>query len=99
MKISAILYKAANEHLWTGEGDWPFVEKDVEVYSCIAAQKAFPIDKFWNFYPKTMAFLQALGCDTNSTECFNEFKDKKTKQAARYAWLMFAAHIAEEENL
>lgn len=116
MKISTLLRKAANNHLWVGG---KYYNQQGEVFSCIAVTAAinakYPISKWWpsdrtpedrialekrdRLSDKAMAFLNSLGCATYSTKAFSEFKGNKQRQAARYAWLMFAAQVAEEEGL
>lgn len=112
MKISTLLRKAANEHLWVGG---KYYNQQGEVFSCsaviAAARDTYPNFCWWplkeneNLYKrkalqeKALAFLYELGCPVCSTTAFNEFKIGKTRQAVRYAWLMFAAQVAKEEGL
>lgn len=92
MKISEILWKAANESLWDGSGH----HYNRETYSCAAVAEAEGVSVWWE--SKTVAFLKEFGVTPESRTEFDEFKYGGDQQGARYAWLMFAAMIAEEEG-
>jgi hypothetical protein len=43
--------------------------------------------------------LSNMGLDLKAFNCFCEFPMGVERQGARYAWLMFAADIAEEQGV
>lgn len=95
MKISEILWRAANEHLWDGYGD----DLDAIIYSCDAVDKAATGRVVGSYRCGACAFLRELGCTSDAMYLFNEFKSGPKRQGARYAWLMFASMYAEELGL
>lgn len=101
MKISEILWKAANERL-TEEDDW-WGDDEHSNLSCVAAALAegLSLDDPWRTNAKksrAVQFLRDLGCKPHSSRSFNSFSDDQ-RQGARYAWLMFASQYAEEQGL
>ena len=87
-KFSDILWEAANEKLWDGEGyGWRIRE-----YSCEAVWRIVGSDPI-------LDFLEELGVQTNSIFQMEEFSYGPERQAVRYCWLMFASMIAEEWGL
>lgn len=86
MKISEILRKAANEHLWDRTGR--LGEK--EIYSCDAI--ACVGANSW----EAIRFCQSLGLNSYSLSAFNEFESGPKRQGARFLWLHFAALVAED---
>jgi len=113
MKLSTLLRKAANNHLWDGDEE----DHEKEYYSCIAVEEAiytvvnvngrWSDNVAWNkvyrqraqLKNRASSFLKELGCPIDASCTFNNFRKIKEKQAARYSWLMFAAQIAKEEGL
>lgn len=106
MKISEILWKAANEQLWDGS--------NMRVYgnefdaSRNANKRRFSCDAFNSHYMteislcemrKVKEYLAEFGLDCESMQAFHEFDSGEERQGARYSWLMFASMIAEEEGL
>jgi hypothetical protein len=103
LKLSDILWHAANERLSTEDepsyqGHWP-----TRVYTCEAAAKAeIALGGNRNAtYDDCLChdFLVSLGVDCESIEQFDEFDPGMERQGARYLWLDFARLVAEEEGL
>lgn len=100
MKISEVLWEAANEHL---SENW---ESGME-YSCSAISRAAygPRTRMGGYADKerTMHFLFGLGLRRNAPYSHNIFSRVAPRgferQAARYTWLMLAYTIAKEEGL
>jgi hypothetical protein len=96
MKISEILWKAANEHLWVA-GD--AMDERTEEFSCHAIARA--LHKNWRRHRQenhpAMRFVRQLGCDPDASG-WSQAIDRDP-QGARYAWLMFASMYAEELGL
>lgn len=94
MKISSILWKAANERLsWDGWW-WPGTNDE---FSCLAVRKVTRAglkDK-----DKASKFLASLGVDPDAGWLFDEFPEGEVRQGARYLWLMFAYEVAKSEGL
>lgn len=103
MKISEILWKAANEKLWNGVDDRQEDERAWR-FSCDAVAHA--LGKRDAPYPEAydsevFEFLRELGCPTGALDAFGDTDadEKGEYQQVRYQWLMFAALIAEEEGI
>lgn len=104
MKISEILWRAANENLWPG---LPFDSYLSQVYSCIAVAHvelggaALRRMKWAHACRKSRAiqFLRELGCPIGGSRAFDRFSDSNAAQGARYLWLMFAYEVAKSEGL
>ncbi len=91
MKVSEVLWKAANEELWDGEDrGWEDNPYDLE-YSCYAIKAVA-----YGVNTPVMDFIVELGVNSDSVRVFNEFEEGEARQGARYAWLMFASMYAEE---
>jgi hypothetical protein len=93
MTIAKLLHRAADRHLSSTDSyGW-----DKEVESCsaviVAAQK-MDVD-----YRPVWRELEKMGVNTRSIRQFEEFPPGPERQAARYAWLKFAAMIAEEQGV
>lgn len=102
MKISDILWRAANEHLWDGSsiqeiGQWAF--------SCDAAFEAASINPttlkdMYSYRESAVGeFLEELGCPVTTAISFFDFPEGPQRQGARYLWLMFAYLVAKDEGL
>jgi hypothetical protein len=51
-------------------------------------------------YVQILAGLKEMGCPTDSCDAFDDsFGFNKENQQARYAWLKFAAMMAEEQGV
>jgi fructose-1,6-bisphosphatase len=109
-KISTILRNAANNYLWNGENYSQFAGKTAltEAEAANSVNKCrLSCDTFNPYHNKSVNcaemlkcknFLEELGLNAESYNAFNEFKVGEERQSVRYAWLMFAADIAEEEG-
>jgi hypothetical protein len=98
MKTSELLRRAANEHLWEGEGVYQFYTEKKQ-FSCDSVNQAYrtATRNKWATTPSHVkAFLKELGVNLNGFHEFDEFPHGPACQGARYAWLMFAADIADE---
>lgn len=108
--IADILHLAADKHLaskveqcWNRGGS-------KEKFSCCAMSEAVWV--LWNedkikskskrdeLINRCFEGLEAMGCPTGSTNAFGDMGEfKEENQQARYAWLKFAAMIAEEQGV
>ena len=93
MKISDILDHAADKRLWEGKGEVP---KGKRSFSCDAVFSAASTLDAANHARR---FLADCGVNTCGFHQFDEFAPGPERQAVRYAWLKFAAHVAREEGL
>lgn len=107
--VADILRDAANKYLLTTsqrfDGAW---YADIEKYSCNAVKKVLQLEVRPDIHmynqpmtkqeKKVFAFLRELGVDTKCIYQFNNISPAE-QQDARFAWLHFAADIAEEEGL
>ena len=93
--LADVLWRAANERLWDGRGDYSHREY-VWRFSC----DAVGCDGV-TLMERRSAFnlLQELGCCTGSLDLFSEFADGKKRQGVRYMWLLLAMHVAEDEGI
>lgn len=108
MKISDVLWIAANEFLSTTDG-MELVDGYLRSkYSCCAVEpvceKLVRSSKIsWNSvrnpYIKTIGFLYELGVNTAGRCEFKEFEPGEQRQGARYLWLMFAYEVALSEGV
>jgi hypothetical protein len=90
--IAEVLHRAADEHLWDGSGLYPIGSE----YSCGAGYWASGTGRRWTM---VRAGLRRMGLDVNSYTEFSDVPHGPERQAARYAWLKFAAMIAEEQGV
>jgi hypothetical protein len=98
-KISEILWKGANEHLWDGEGDddpWS-PSCRISQFSCHAVKYALGGKYPGGYRDPTNLYLQTLGLMPHNT--FVEFPSGPIRQGARYLFLDFARLVAEDEGL
>lgn len=95
--IAEILHTAADEYLWAGPGDR---RRRTSPYSCLAIGLAegSPYDDPWPS-PSIRSGLEELGVSCHALGEFSEFTKQKDRQGARYAWLKFAALLAEEQGV
>jgi hypothetical protein len=95
--IAEVLHRAADEFLWDGFG--PIGTK--EYASCLAICRAMGRAEWDTYKPYGPVFtgLRRLGLDPRTVGAFNEFEPNEERQGARYAWLKFAALIAEEQGV
>lgn len=94
-KVADILWTAANQYLWTGEPRPDGVYEGWE-YSCNAVIDAIA-DSNTAYYVRE--FLRSCGCSAGSTTLLLDFDAGKERQGVRYMWLLFAMHLAEDEDL
>lgn len=112
VKISEILHFAADHCLYDGHGMFDKGHQYSQYsYSCCAVQEAIRILIPSPFHhvldPKTLAgkmwvrirqgFFN-LGLRAGSTTAYDEFDSPSERQQSRYAWLKFAAMLAEEQG-
>lgn len=98
MKTSELLREAADRNLWNGEGAYVY-QSGACRYSCDAVQAAYRrlTGRSYATLPlKVKMFLCELGVGTRSLIEFDDVLPGPQRQGARYAWLMFAADIADE---
>lgn len=97
--IAEILHYAADVCLWDGitSVHWP----DADPASCCAIGSACValIPKFSEeYFYRIDAGLRNMGLNTDDVN-FLTFQRGPKRQGARYAWLKFAAMIAEEQGV
>jgi hypothetical protein len=105
--ISEILHIAADNHLAVKESETWNRGGNKEKFSCCAMHEAvidlsrtFTFDEIDEVVCRIIEGLEEMGCPTNSLDAFDdngEFKEEN--QQIRYAWLKFAAIIAEEQGV
>src|SRR5574337_1979809 len=97
--IAEVLHEAADVYLpanWEGDSLWGH-------FSCNAIQRALEvmvpdIDENSDLYDRIRTGLSRLGLKTHSDKEFGEF-NRFERQEVRYAWLKFAAMLAEEQGV
>lgn len=94
MKISDVLWEAANVHLSSDDISHP--EKKTNRYSCDAIVDSAGFGT--KSHDQTKAFISYLGVRIFGRFEFSEFLEGNDRQQARYNWLMFAHQIALEER-
>ena len=108
--ISEILHIAADKHLAVKESEQEYRSGNKEKFSCCAVSET--VWNLWNenkivsrsehdeLIARCSEGLKAMGCPTDSLDAFNDHGEfKEENQQARYAWLKFAAIIAEEQGV
>lgn len=99
MKISEIIERAINEHLWDG-GIATNSDDEKRSMSCCAVA-ASELEDFED--PKdsdaVQWMLKRFGDSLYGTSVFDDMPNWKQRQRARALWLTLAAHIAREEGL
>jgi len=98
--ISEVLHLAADYHLSRSGEDLP--SNYISKFSCCAVEDAVFFIKisggksayFWNI----LDGLGEMGVDTDSVNAFGDVP-KADRQQYRYAWLKFAALLAEEQGV
>lgn len=91
-KVADTLRRAADEHLWDGVGS--YWESPTQVFSCGAVWQCL---HDWSYNTPTLVHMKDLGVGVDGQ--FDEFAEGPERQSVRYAWLMFAADMAEEFGL
>ena len=109
--IAEILHYAADKELASKQEQYWTAGGDKEKFSCCAAEEA--VMSLWHddmiaseeerddLINRILKGLEAMGCPTGSTNAFgvDEGVFIAENQQARYAWLKFAAIIAEEQGV
>lgn len=105
--IAEILHIAADKYLASKASEsysWGTGSKDK--YSCCAIAEAVYNLVDTGEYEKELTIarisegLEAMGCPVNSLDAFNDRGQfNPENQQARYAWLKFAAMMAEEQGV
>ena len=106
--IAEILHYAADKKLASKHLEyWLHSDINKEKFSCCAMHEAV-IDLYPNsnwdernaLITRIETGLKNMGCPINSISVFNDDDDINPKnQQTRYAWLKFAAKMAEEQNV
>lgn len=96
MKISDILWEAANNHLWDGVEPTPSL---TTTFSCDTVHNICDIHGDPGDHLRCRDFFMELGLNPSSLSAFDEFQEGEEQQGARYLWLMFAYTYAKEQGL
>jgi hypothetical protein len=95
--IAEVLHRAADKFLWNGSGRNPI---RIPTCSCFAVAAALGRDpEDYKPFGPVYTGLRRMGVDPFEIGLFDEFEYGPERQAARYAWLKFAAMIAEEQGV
>lgn len=105
--IAEILHCAADKHLAAKKSEYWSYGGRKEKFSCCAMHEAvIDLNRNFNAYEMTDIVnrigegLEAMGCPINSVDAFDDHGEFVAEnQQARYAWLKFAAIIAEEQGV
>jgi hypothetical protein len=107
--IAEILHIAADKHLAVKESEYWARGGGKEKFSCCAVDEA--VSRLYGYFDleiyerediikRIHKGLENMGCPTGSTDAFDdETVFNAENQQARYAWLKFAAIIAEEQGV
>ena len=103
--IADILHYAADKCLASKKEQYWAYGGSKEKYSCCAVDEAYiKLVGSWD-YPSDQAIaiikgLENMGCPTDSMDAFDDQGQfVEENQQARYAWLKFAAIMAEEQGV
>ena len=105
--IAEILHYAADKKLASKKSEYWNFYSDKEKYSCYAMHEAV-IDLYPNsnwdehnaLITRIDTGLKNMGCPTGATDAFGDAQGfNPENQQSRYAWLKFAAKMAEEQNV
>jgi len=106
--IADILHYAADNKVATKKHQQWSYGGNKEKFSCCAMEEAaYDLyrgldldDERDELIVRTRKGLEAMGCPTNSTSAFDDSGSFNAEnQQSRYAWLKFAAIIAEEQGV
>jgi hypothetical protein len=113
--IAEILHYAADKCLAAKENEYWVNDGEKEKYSCSAVMLAIehqmyrlemygvevPYMEALALYKRIISGLKAMGCPVESSNAFSDEYNKinKENQQTRYAWLKFAAMMAEEQGV
>jgi len=106
--IAEILHYAADKRLASKCSEyWMHSHVDKEKFSCCAMHEAV-MDLCYNLHweqrdaliQRIETGLKNMGCPTGSINAFdNDYEVNSENQQSRYAWLKFAAKMAEEQGV
>jgi hypothetical protein len=103
--IAEILHVAADKFLASKESEYWLNGGTKEKYSCNAVECSVSkvCKDYISYIPlldRIYEGLEAMGCPVDSCDAFqNDQNINEENQQARYAWLKFAAMIAEEQGV
>lgn len=105
--IAEILHYAADKKLADKESQYWARGGIKEKYSCCAVEEAvidlhrtFDYEEIDEMISRIRYGLKEMGCPVDSMDAFNDDGEFNAKnQQARYAWLKFAATMAEEQGV
>ncbi len=101
--IAEILHYAADNCLASEESQYWLYGGNKEKFSCSAVEEAYMrLIGEYNSYEidKIRKGLENMGCPVKSVDAFNDnITFVVENQQARYAWLKFAAMMAEEQGV
>jgi hypothetical protein len=105
--IAEILHYAADKCLASKKEQYWVHGGTKEKYSCCAAEEAvidlnrtFSTEEIYELVDRIRCGLEEMGCPVNSCDAFDDsFEFIEENQQARYAWLKFAAIMAEEQGV
>jgi hypothetical protein len=103
--IAEILHNAADKCLASKKEQYWVYGGNKEKFSCCAVDEAYiRLVGSWD-YPSDQSRairkgLENMGCPIESTDAFDDQREFVAEnQQARYAWLKFAAMMAEEQGV
>jgi len=105
--IAEILHNAADKKLADKESQYWTRGGNKEKYSCCAVEESvidlhrtFNADEIDEMISRIRYGLKEMGCPVDSMDAFDDGgKFNAENQQSRYAWLKFAATIAEEQGV
>lgn len=99
--IADVLHLAADMYLWDGNTERyksnVGLKRDVHGYAVIAALRELDMDELRA--AEVFNHLETISPDSMPNNVFDDLPCGAKRQAARYAWLKFAALIAEEQGV
>lgn len=108
--IAEILHLAADKYLASNRDEYWYFTGKKEKYSCYAVSEAAmslwiedkidSVEDRNELLRRVFKGLEAMGCPVNSSDAFDDGEVFiPENQHSRYAWLKFAAMIAEEQGV
>jgi hypothetical protein len=105
--IAEILHYAADKKLAVDKYEYWYFGGNKEKFSCCAVEEAIvalhPMLDYSvhnKIFDRICTGLENMGCPTRSTDAFGDAQEfSPENQQARYAWLKFAAKMAEEQGV
>jgi hypothetical protein len=105
--IADILHYAADKKLADKESQYWTIGGNKEKYSCCAVEESlidlhrtFNVDEIDEMISRIRYGLKEMGCPTDSLDAFDDRGQFVAEnQQSRYAWLKFAAMMAEEQGV